>query len=230
MTTPAQIHPEEPGAVAMLDQAITALTTALDEMPINEVVNLKAKVATIQTATKELGMSKEAQELAAEAVRRSEWALRRAVNKAQAAGEVKARGADLVPGAAHGSRARPASSNLPSPKDFFSSQDEYDDANAMAALEAEAFEQVLEDAKAEGNLSRTNVARKAREKAGQSPAPAKAGTTERAHQEAELINAFGSIVRRSLTPKNVATLTPKARARLISILNDALNTLQETSS
>jgi hypothetical protein len=60
--------------------------------------------------------------------------------------------------------------------------------------------------------------------------PVAAGSTERAHQEAELVNAFGSIVRRSLTPKNVATLTPKARARLISILNDALNTLQETSS
>lgn len=54
--------------------------------------------------------------------------------------------------------------------------------------------------------------------------------TERAHQEAELINAFSAIVRRSLTPKNVATLTPKARARLISILNDAVTTLKETTS
>ncbi|WP_051549273.1 hypothetical protein [Nocardioides sp. URHA0032] len=53
------------------------------------------------------------------------------------------------------------------------------------------------------------------------------GTTERAHQEAELINAFGSIVKRSLTPENVATLSPRAKGRLIEILTVALTTLKE---
>mgnify|MGYP000858131624 CR=1 FL=1 len=59
------------------------------------------------------------------------------------------------------------------------------------------------------------------------PQPTSTGT-ERNHQEAELINAFASIVRRSLTKKNVATLSPRARRRLISILTNAIETLEGT--
>lgn len=228
-------HPEEPGAVTMLNQAIRALTTALDQMPISEVANLKAKVATVATATRELGMSKEAQELAVEAVRRAEWALRRATKKGQEAGEVARRDANLRNNTAARNDASSISTTpLPAPRDFFSSESEYRDANAMAQLDQDQFEAVLNEAKAEGNLSRASVAAKAREASrareagkGSAPKPAPAGTDERNHQEAELINSFGSIVRRSLTAKNVATLSPKAKARLISILEDALATLKE---
>lgn len=230
MNLPAGIHPEEPGAVALLDRAIHALTVALDDMPISDVVNLKAKIATIETATKQLGMSNDAKELATEAVRRAEWALGRAVRRGQADGSIARQGHALST-VQHVEDWSP----LPTPTDFATKGELYGARGegllgiADAAPTPDEFDAALDEAKAEGNLSRANVARKAREKSGSTPAPAATSAEERAHQEAELINAFASIVRRSLTPKNVATLTPKARARLISILNDALNTLQETS-
>lgn len=165
------VHPEEPGAIAMLNQAIGALTTALDQMPIGEVVNLKAKVATVQTATRELGMSKEAQELAAEAVRRAEWTLRRATVRAQETGEMSTRESNLRNNARNDGT---STSTLPKPRDLFASESEYRDALAMGDLDENQFDEVIAEAKDEGNLSRANVAKKAREKKGCGlPAPAK---------------------------------------------------------
>ncbi len=147
------VHPEEPGAVALLDQAIHALMTALDEMPIGEVVNLKAKVATIETATKQLGMSKDAQEYATEAVRRSEWALGRAIRKGQEGGSVARQGhalstvqhvEDWVP--------------LSAPTDFATKGELYGARGegllgiADAAPDPAVFDAALAEAKAEGKI------------------------------------------------------------------------------
>jgi hypothetical protein len=156
--------PEEAAAVAMLDRAITALTGALGEMPITEVVSLKARVATVQTATKELGMSKEAQELAAEAVRRAEWALGRAIKKGQAEGEIATHG-----GVRHGSSL--ARQDLKPVTEFASNGELYGRGDTgilnLAEADPETFDAAIDAAKAEGNLSRANVARKAREQAGE---------------------------------------------------------------
>lgn len=156
------IHPEEPGAIAMLNQAVLALTTALDQMPISDVANLKAKVATVATATKELGMSKEAQELAVEAVRRAEWALGRAIRKGQEEGTVSTKGSNS------GLRGSVLSTEPEaSPSDFASDLELYDrpsqgKAGILTIGEAspDEFDAAIEEAKAEGNLSRANVARK----------------------------------------------------------------------
>lgn len=51
--------------------------------------------------------------------------------------------------------------------------------------------------------------------------------TERAHQEAELVNAFRQTVRPLLTPKNVAGLSPKARTLLIDLFENAIQALKE---
>lgn len=163
------IHPEEPGAVAMLNQAVLALTTALDQMPIGDVANLKAKVATVATATKELGMSKEAQELAVEAVRRAEWALGRAIRKGQEEGTVRTQ--------SDNDRDASVPSTKASPSDFASDLELYDrpsqrKAGILTIGEAspEEFDAAIEEAKAEGNLSRANVARKVKR---EKPAEAK---------------------------------------------------------
>lgn len=160
-----EISAEERSAVARLTTAIAALSEAVDFMPINEVASVKAQVATIQTATKELGMSKEAQELAAEAVRRAEWALRRAQKKAQADGEMRTSQSNLIPGGPR-SGGSTTTSEAPRPRDMFTGEVEYRDALAMGELDADEFDEVIAEAKAEGNLSRANVARKAREKSG----------------------------------------------------------------
>lgn len=52
--------------------------------------------------------------------------------------------------------------------------------------------------------------------------------TERNFQEAELVNAFRSMVRPLLAPKNIASLSPKARALLIDLLQNAIDTLEGT--
>lgn len=215
-------------AVAVSDYLTRArdwLSTAVEMTGPEQIAAAKAEIATAAEASKQLGLSKEIQDDAREMVRRAEYALRKAVTKAQAAGEVGVRGDSLIPGGPAGKPARPTSSDKPSPVSFFGGKDEYEDANAMAALTSDEFNEVIDAAKAEGNLSRANVARKAREKSAPEPAPA--GTTERRHQEAELINSFGAIVRRAITRKHVATLSPKAKERLISILEQAIQTLKE---
>lgn len=221
-----------------LTQCRDWLATCVEMTGPEQIAAAKAEIATAAEATKQLGLSKEIQLDAREMVRRAEYALGKALRKGQAEGTIAPHGGT---NGFNKQEVEGSSSSLPRPLDFgsrseiYGTQGSHGSSPGALALADEIphdadFDAALADAKAEGNLSRANVARKAREKAGHSVEPAPAGTTERAHQEAELINAFGSIVRRSLTPKNVATLTPKARARLISILNDALNTLKETSS
>lgn len=202
------------------------LATCVEMTGPEQIAAAKAEIATAAEATKQLGLSKEIQLDAQEMVRRAEYALGKAIRKGQSEGEVRRQGQRNSDGDKY--------RDLPSPTDFAPKKDL--DANGSGiyhlsdGVGPQTFDDAIERAKAEGNLSRANVARKIIGKSDHPAEPAPAGTTERAHQEAELINAFGSIVRRSLTPKNVATLTPKAKRRLISILNDALNTLQETSS
>lgn len=58
----------------------------------------------------------------------------------------------------------------------------------------------------------------------QPPAP----TTDRAYQEAELVTAFRSMVRPLLSPKNVDSLSPKARTLLVELLERAIATLKGT--
>lgn len=49
----------------------------------------------------------------------------------------------------------------------------------------------------------------------------------KAMAEANAINAFRSVLRRALTPANVATLTPAAKRRLVDLLHEAIATLTE---
>lgn len=211
------IHPEEPGAIAMLNQAVLALTTALDQMPISDVVNLKAKVTTVATATKELGMSKEAQELAVEAVRRAEWALGRAIRKGQEEGTV------ATQGHAHGKPVQ--GTGLPAPSDFASDLELYDrpsqgKAGILSIGEASPgdFDAAIDAAKAEGNLSRANVARKAREQSGQmrgTPRPA-------AEKSMNLVAIYASKAARAaneLTPEQIRRIRPEADAWTVDLRN-----------
>lgn len=208
-----------------LEQARDWLATAVEMTGPEQIAAAKAQVATAAEATKQLGLSKEIQEDAAEMVRRAEWSLRKAIKRGQESGEVT----DRSHGAAVRDNTFSSDVDKVSPRSFFNSHKEYEDANAMGELDADQFEAVLAEAKGEGNLSRANVARKARARSG-APSPAPIGSAERNHQEAEVINAFASIVRRSLTPKNISTLSPKAKQKLVAILRDALDSLEGSDS
>lgn len=177
------VHPDEPGAVAMLTTAITALSTALDQMPIGEVVDLKAKVATVATATKELGMSKEAQELALEAVRRAEWALGRAIRKGQAEGQIRSQGDGRnLPGV--------GDPDVSKVTDFGRRDDLHGRPSrgepgilTLAQAEKHELDEAITEAREEGNLSRANVVRKIECRTGRGE---REGRTQRATRRAPL--------------------------------------------
>lgn len=149
-----------------LDRAVTESTP----MGIGQA---KVELTIAAEATKHLNLSREIQQDAEEMVRRAEFVLRKSVTKAQEAGDLASREGNLTPGQGNPIRSAPSDTSKGSPRDFFGSGAEYRDANAMGALDEQDFDQVLDEAKAEGNLSRANVARKAREKAGRGEQRAK---------------------------------------------------------
>lgn len=160
----ATVSPEERSAVARLTVAIEALTDTVNMMPLAEVVDLKPQLVTIQTATRELDMSKDAQDLASEAVRRCEWKMGRLIREGQDDGTVAKRGY-IHPAKRNGGQA--AITQVPD----LVGKNEWRGPEGIAAIAdaaptAEQFDAAIDQAKAEGNLSRANVARKARETAG----------------------------------------------------------------
>lgn len=214
-------------ALAVTDYLTRArdwLAQAVETTGPEQIAAAKAEIATAAEATKQLGLSKEIREDAAEMVRRAEYALRKSLNRAQVEGFVRSRESNLIPGGPNAGKSEPCPSSLPRPADFFSGRAEHLDASEMARLSPEEFDDVIDEAKAEGNLSRANVARKAREKSGR-PAPT---SRERSIQESELITAFRSMVRPLLSAKNVETLSPKSRALLVDLLDRAIQTLKGT--
>lgn len=158
----ATVDPSSEVAVTgYLQQARDWLATAVESTGPEQIAAAKAEIATAAEATKQLGLSKEIQDDAAEMVRRAEWALRKATKRAQDEGTIAKRGDSLIPGARTRGHADTSSSEpLPSPKSFFNSQAEYEDAVTMGEAEEHEFEAALSEARAEGNLSRANVVRK----------------------------------------------------------------------
>ena len=215
----------EVAVTGYLQQARDWLATAVESTGPEQIAMAKAEIATAAEATKQLGLSKEIRDDATEMVRRAEYALGKSIRRGQAEGTIGVRETSLIPG---GPNARldvdhPDNQRLPRMTDYASRGELYGTRNdgvvALADADSEQFETAITEAKAEGNLSRANVVRKIR---GDDP------TTERKHQEAELINAFRALLR-NLTPKNISTLSPKARGHLVAILRDTITKLEGQS-
>lgn len=214
-------HIERNSAVAVTDYLTKArdwLATAVENTGPEQIAAAKAEIATAAEATKQLGLSREIQEDAEEMVRRAEYALRKALNNAQADGFVSSR----ADGAAVRDGTFPPGEEKVSPKSFFNSSNEYEGASAMGALTREEFDEVIEEAKAEGNLSRANVARKAREKSGRSTSAPASASDDAA---LALINDIRGPWTRGIT-KSARLMSPKARAHLIDALDNTLNQLR----
>lgn len=166
-----------PSVIDYLTQALQFLRSAETETDAQAAAAIKAEVVTAATATKELRLSKENQDLATELVRRAEWRLGRAIRKGQAEGVIKT-GADGGPRGDYERNGKTVhvdpvvrndSISKASPIDF-ASRDELYGNNAgiahLAQAEPEEFDAALNEAKAEGNLSRANVVRKVKKQTG----------------------------------------------------------------
>lgn len=151
-----------------LDKARQWLHTAVEMTGPAEIAMAKAEIATAAEATKQLGLSKDIQLDAKEMVRRAEYALGKAIRKGQSEGTIATHG---------GGRSTTGTPTLTSPSEFATKQElsgaghQQPGVYALAEAEPADFEAAIGEAKAEGDLSRANVARKAREKSGVDASP-----------------------------------------------------------
>ncbi len=161
----------EVAVTSYLQQARDWLATAVETTGTEQIAAAKAEIATAAEATKQLGLSREIREDAVEMVRRAEYALGKSIRKGQAEGRIHS------PGTA-GGRATPGqvgarpgiksadSVGMTSPAEFFSHSDERRFAYGVADANEHEFDAAIDDARAEGNLSRANVGRKVAEHVG----------------------------------------------------------------
>ncbi len=178
-TRVAEIRPLDGAAqavrvTAMLAHSRAGLLAAIAAHDLPEIREFKQRASAIQEIAKQVRMGKEFQIDAAELVRRAERGLDTAIRDAQERGEVSRLGDFSVPKpdyiavrngievSVRGAVPDANSTSKPSPSDFFKHNTEWNQAHAMGAISDEAFERVLEEARQEENLSRTNVARKAK--------------------------------------------------------------------
>jgi hypothetical protein len=148
----------ENAVTAYLAQARDRLADALVASGPESVASIKAEVATVAEMSKQLGLSKECRDDAAEMVRRAEYALGKVIRKGQSEGVIAARG-DF--GAVGPGGRSSVSDDLRKPSEFLgNSGQENHQTYAMSDASPEEFDEALSEARAEGNLSRANVVRK----------------------------------------------------------------------
>lgn len=145
------------------ERAKTWLAHALEHGGIDQILEMKCQAEAIRvyTMSKQLGM--DAQLSAAEIVRRAERGIGLAVRKGQAEGTIAKSGEHSRWGNQHGGAT--LGESRPSPKDYFSGGQDLTETYAMTdGITESQFDEAISEARAEGNLSRRNVARKTRAK------------------------------------------------------------------
>jgi hypothetical protein len=145
-------------------QWLAVATKGTDPTPIAE---FKAWAATVAEMTRQKGLAAEIQADATEMVRRAERGIGVAVRNGQEAGDIAKRGyagpqGDYVRGGSPVRGGRVHDEDKTSAREFFPEGNQtMTDAYAMTdSVTDEQFEEVLAEAREEGNLSRANVVRK----------------------------------------------------------------------
>lgn len=166
---------------AMLSHSRTGLLAAIAAHDLPQIVEWKAKGAAIQEIAKQVRLGKELRLDADEFVRRAERGLGVAIREGQDAGRIEttteARSRAAIQRDIRLGRSTKASEGFvakPKPMDFVSDKCELvgNPTKAQGGIYAmtdgvsdEQFENAIAEARTEGNLSRANVARKAKAKA-----------------------------------------------------------------
>jgi hypothetical protein len=121
---------------------------------IDEVRETKAIAVGYESVIREKELAFDAQLAATEIVRRCERRIGQLVREGQERGEIRTRGDDTRTDLVRDK------DEVKSARGFFQHSDEMSHSYAMAGAPDEQFESALDEAKAEGNLSRANVVRK----------------------------------------------------------------------
>lgn len=213
----------EVAVTSYLSQARDWLSRAVDETGPEQIARAKAEIATAAEATKQLGLSKEIQQDAQEMVRRAEYALAKSIRKGQAEGTVLS---DSTKGGRrdvdHPDIARPVT-DYATRGELYGSQRATGILSAADAVATDAdFDAAVDAARAEGNLSRANVARKARETSGKAAATRRAKPRDTAEVT---LNSIQSLVAKAareaqnLTPDQIRRVKPKADLWTVGLRN-----------
>lgn len=156
--------------IAALQESRSWLAVAMRGTDPTPIAEFKAWAATIEVATHQKNLGREIELDAAEMVRRAERGIGVAIRNGQEAGEIATRAEDRSR-AGRISRARQLGNNelpkeKPSPSDIVPAHELSDNGAGIYHLTDgvtdEDFETAIAEAKAEGNLSRANVVRKAK--------------------------------------------------------------------
>lgn len=153
---------QEIAVTQSLEQANQWIDRAnLGQATIYEVKDFNAFIATVTEAARQKELSSEIVLKAQKTQRRAEDALGRAVRRGQEVGEIRRNGERVTVANQYGkSAASDMESSSVSPREFLPSSKEAAAIYAMADSPREHVEQALNEAEAEGNLSRANVVRK----------------------------------------------------------------------
>jgi hypothetical protein len=151
------------------DRAKSWLREALDHGDIAQIAECKSRAEAIRVYAMSRQLGKDAQFAATEIIRRAERGIGVAIRRGQQDGEIRSRGQSRV---VH----QPGNNGLVASPTDFATEDELTGNRAgiyhlTDGVPEEMFEQVLAAAKAEGNLSRSNLVRKIRQR--RSPEPAR---------------------------------------------------------
>ena len=172
--TIATIDRSAESVVAVLEQSRNAVAQAVT-MTTGEIATEKAKVVMAETYSRELRLSREIQQDAQELVRRFEYELGKSIRQGQEEGTIgtKQQMASYAGRLSAAQRLGQTQSldRLPKPSDFASESElmgaRGDGIYALAdGVTQEQFSQALDEAKAEGNVSRANVVRKVKQQTG----------------------------------------------------------------
>jgi hypothetical protein len=159
----------DPGEVVIraCRRAIASLREALDAGDIDQIAELRSQAEAVRVYTTQKQLGKDAQLAAAEIVRRADRGIGMAIRRGQEAGLIRKHGEHRGAPAKNGESGDATLSARTGPFDYAS----HDELCGKAAgiyhmtdgVSDEEFEDALAEAKAEGNLSRTNVVRKIRQ-------------------------------------------------------------------
>jgi hypothetical protein len=170
-SAPASLVPADLDAMAdpgaFMEQACARakdwLVQAIDHGEIDQICEMKAQADAIRVYQAAKGNALDAGLSAAEIVRRCERGIGLAIRKGQEAGEIAARGDIGAPPPPGSNGLRPdgvRGTHLHRPSDFVSENDLRNGVYPMADPTDDQFEEAMDTAKAEKNLSRANLKRK----------------------------------------------------------------------
>lgn len=180
----------DPGEFVVLacERARDWLRQAIERGDIESIGELKSQAEAVRVYTTQKQLGHDAELAAAEIVRRAERGIGLAIRKGQEAGEIARRGQAINPANQHGPAAVPPQVRISTSAIFKGGKDQTDTYAITDGVTDEQFDAAIDEAKADGNLSRANVKREvARQKILAQPMDTtRAGIAERVRRAREM--------------------------------------------